>query len=49
MLKVNNVKKKFGNTEVLKGVNLEIAEGEILVVVGHSGGGKTTLLRCVMH
>ena len=47
MLKVNNIKKKFGNTEVLKGVDLEIAEGEILVVVGHSGGGKTTLLRCV--
>ena len=47
MLKINNIKKKFGNTEVLKGVNLEIAEGEILVVVGHSGGGKTTLLRCV--
>lgn len=47
MLKINNVRKKFGNTEVLKGVNLEIAQGEILVVVGHSGGGKTTLLRCV--
>jgi len=47
MLKVNNVKKKFGSSEVLKGVNLEIAKGEILVVVGNSGGGKTTLLRCV--
>ncbi|HEX9025562.1 MAG TPA: amino acid ABC transporter ATP-binding protein [Clostridium sp.] len=47
MLKVNNIKKKFGNAEVLKGVNLEIKQGEILVVVGHSGGGKTTLLRCV--
>ncbi|WP_160685179.1 amino acid ABC transporter ATP-binding protein [Clostridium sp. C2-6-12] len=47
MLKINNVRKKFGNTEVLKGVNLEISQGEILVVVGHSGGGKTTLLRCV--
>ena len=47
MLKVSNVKKKFGSTEVLKGVNLEVAKGEILVVVGHSGGGKTTLLRCV--
>lgn len=47
MLKINNIKKKFGNAEILKGVNLEIAEGEILVVVGHSGGGKTTLLRCV--
>jgi len=47
MLKINNVKKKFGSTEVLKGVNLEIKQGEILVVVGNSGGGKTTLLRCV--
>ena len=47
MLRVNNIKKKFGNIEVLKGVNLEIAKGEILVVVGNSGGGKTTLLRCV--
>lgn len=47
MLKISGLKKKFGNTEVLKGVNLEIAEGEILVVVGNSGGGKTTLLRCV--
>ena len=47
MLKVSNVKKSFGNTEVLKGVNFEIKEGEILVVVGKSGGGKTTLLRCI--
>ena len=47
MLKVSNVKKCFGNTEVLKGVNLEIKEGKILVVVGKSGGGKTTLLRCI--
>ena len=47
MLKIRNVKKKFGNTEVLKGIDLDIKSGEILVVVGHSGGGKTTLLRCV--
>ncbi|MDR3595464.1 amino acid ABC transporter ATP-binding protein [Clostridium sp.] len=47
MLKVSNLKKRFGNTEVLKGINLEIKKGEILVVVGNSGGGKTTLLRCV--
>lgn len=47
MLKVSNLKKKFGHTEVLKGINLEIKKGEILVIVGNSGGGKTTLLRCV--
>lgn len=47
MLKVSNITKKFGNTEVLKGVNLELKKGEILVVVGNSGGGKTTLLRCI--
>ena len=47
MLKVSDLKKSFGNTEVLKGVNLEINKGEILVVVGPSGGGKTTLLRCI--
>lgn len=47
MLKVSNLKKRFGHTEVLKGINLEIKKGEILVVVGNSGGGKTTLLRCV--
>jgi len=47
MLKVKNIRKHFGNVEVLKGVNLEIKPGEILVVVGKSGGGKTTFLRCV--
>ncbi|HCW52201.1 MAG TPA: polar amino acid ABC transporter ATP-binding protein [Clostridium sp.] len=47
MLKVRNVKKRFGDTEVLKGIDLDIKSGEILVVVGNSGGGKTTLLRCV--
>lgn len=47
MLKVQNLCKRFGKNEVLKGVNLEVAEGEIVVVVGASGGGKTTLLRSV--
>lgn len=47
MLKVKDVEKSFGKTKVLKGVNLELKEGEITVVVGPSGGGKTTLLRCI--
>lgn len=47
MLKVSALKKSFGNTEVLKDVDMEVNEGEILVVVGPSGGGKTTLLRIV--
>ena len=47
MLKVENLKKNFGKNEVLKGINLEIENGEITVIVGPSGGGKTTLLRCI--
>lgn len=47
MLNVSGIRKKFGNTEVLKGIDLKIAAGEILVIVGPSGGGKTTLLRCI--
>lgn len=47
MLKIRGLKKTFGNTLVLKGVDLDILEGEIVVVVGPSGGGKTTLLRII--
>ena len=47
MLKIRRLKKTFGNTTVLKDVNLDISEGEIVVIVGPSGGGKTTLLRTI--
>jgi polar amino acid transport system ATP-binding protein len=47
MLKIEGLEKSFNGNKVLKGVNLELKEGEITVIVGPSGGGKTTLLRCV--
>jgi polar amino acid transport system ATP-binding protein len=47
MLKVEGLKKNFGTNNVLKGVDFELKEGEITVVVGPSGGGKTTFLRCI--
>ena len=45
ILEVNNLKKSFGELEVLKGVSFSLEKGEILSVIGSSGGGKTTLLR----
>jgi putative amino-acid transport system ATP-binding protein len=47
MIKLENIHKRFGDTEVLKGVDIEIKQGEIIVVIGSSGTGKSTLLRTV--
>ena len=47
ILEVNNLKKGFGNTDVLKGVSFSLEEGQVLAIIGSSGSGKTTLLRCL--
>jgi lipoprotein-releasing system ATP-binding protein len=47
MIKVENIHKSYGTLEVLKGINLRVAEGEVVSVVGASGAGKTTLLQII--
>ena len=47
ILEVKNLKKSFGDNEVLKGVSFSLEKGEVLSIIGSSGGGKTTLLRCL--
>jgi D-methionine transport system ATP-binding protein len=47
MIRIKGVNKYFGNTQVLKNINVEINKGEIFGLVGHSGAGKSTLLRCI--
>lgn len=47
MLELKNISKSFGDKVILNNLNLEVKDGEILCIVGQSGGGKTTLLRCI--
>ena len=47
MVQLEDVRKSFGDLVVLDGIDLEVAPGEVLVIIGPSGSGKSTLLRCV--
>ncbi len=47
LLEIKNLKKSFGDNEVLKDISLDVNKGEVLCVIGPSGSGKSTLLRCI--
>ena len=47
LLEIKDLKKSFGDTQILKGINLNVQQGEVVVILGPSGCGKSTLLRCL--
>ncbi|HXZ30158.1 MAG TPA: amino acid ABC transporter ATP-binding protein, partial [Dehalococcoidia bacterium] len=47
MISIRNLHKAFGTNEVLKGISLEVTQGEVLCIIGPSGSGKSTILRCI--
>ena len=47
MIKIDNLKKSFADNIILNGISFEIKENEILAIIGPSGNGKSTLLRCM--
>ena len=47
LLKVENIQKSFGKTQVLRDISFSLEKGEVLAIIGSSGSGKTTLLRCL--
>ncbi|MCI9293428.1 MAG: amino acid ABC transporter ATP-binding protein [Erysipelotrichaceae bacterium] len=47
IIKINNLKKSFGNLSVLKNIDFHVDKGEVITIIGSSGSGKSTLLRCI--
>src|SRR5436190_10429322 len=48
-MRAEEVRKRFGRLEVLKGVSLDVDPGQVVCIIGASGSGKTTFLRCINH
>ncbi|MDU1117314.1 MAG: amino acid ABC transporter ATP-binding protein [Clostridium butyricum] len=49
MININGIKKSYGDAEILKGIDLEVKDGEVIVIIGPSGSGKSTFLRCLNY
>ena len=49
MIQIKNIKKKFGDHEILKGISLEVEKGDVVAILGPSGSGKTTLSKLLLH
>ena len=47
LVELKGIRKRFGQNEVLKGIDLDVAAGEVVAIIGRSGSGKSTLLRCI--
>jgi polar amino acid transport system ATP-binding protein len=47
IVEINNISKRFGDNQVLKGVSLEVERGQVIAIIGRSGSGKSTMLRCI--